>query len=257
MRVALVHDWLTGMRGGEKCLEVFCELFPQADLYTLLWNPGSVSKTIERMPIHCSFIDLLPGKSRGYRHYLPLFPWAIESLNVKKYDLVISSSHCVAKGVLLGDGMLHICYCLTPMRYVWELEDVYFPRKRYGFIGRWAIGQMTKRLRAWDVARVSRVHRFIAISRFVACRIKNHYDREATVIYPPIDTDFYRCNGTPAQRENFYLIVSALVPYKRLEHCAGGLSGVAFPVDHYRTGKRAARPRAQGSFQRTISGLEG
>jgi len=221
MKVALVHDWLTGMRGGEKCLEVFCELFPQADLYTLVWNQTTVSKAIERMSIRVSFIDRLPGKSEGYRRYLPLFPRAIESLDVKKFDLILSSSHCVAKGAIPGTGALHLCYCLTPMRYVWELEPVYFTPERYGFLRRWAIGRVTRRLRAWDAKTSSRVHRFIAISHHVAARIREHYGREAEVIYPPVDTEFYRSNGVSPKREDFYLIVSALVPYKKLEIALG------------------------------------
>jgi len=217
MNVALVHDWLTGMRGGEKCLEVLCELFPRAHLYTLVWNRGTVSKTIEGMPIHPSFVDRIPGKTGGYRHYLPVFPRAIESLDVRGYDLIISTSHCVAKGAIPGKGSLCLCYCLTPMRYVWELEDVYFTRERYGFLRRWAIGQITRRLRSWDKATVNRVHTFAAISRFVAARIKEHYGRDAEVIFPPVDTDYYRSSDNSTKREDFFLIVSALVPYKKIE----------------------------------------
>lgn len=227
MKVALVHDWLTGMRGGEKCLEVFCELFPQADLHTLVWNQGTVSKVIERKPIYSSFINRLPGKSGAYRRYLPLFPLAIESLDVKKYDLIISSSHCVAKGAIPRNGALHLCYCLTPMRYIWELEKVYSTPQRYGFIRRWMIDKMIHRLRTWDVASASRVHRFIAISNYVAGRIKKHYGREAEVIYPPVDVEFYHTDGLVARQEDFYLIVSALVPYKKIEIALEAFRGLS------------------------------
>jgi hypothetical protein len=125
-RVALVHDWLTGMRGGERCLEVFCELFPTADLYTLLHVRGSVSPAIEGRRIITSFIQRLPGAAHRYRSYLPLFPAAIRAFDLRGYDLVLSSSHAVAKGVRVPPGALHVCYCFTPMRYVWDLYDDYF-----------------------------------------------------------------------------------------------------------------------------------
>src|SRR5215475_16175717 len=124
-RVALVHDWLTGMRGGERCLEVFCELFPDAPLYTLLHVPGSVSAVIERRRIVTSFVQRLPTAATGYRRYLPLFPAAVRSFDLREYDLVLSLSHCVAKAVRVRPGALHLCYCFTPMRYVWDLEDAY------------------------------------------------------------------------------------------------------------------------------------
>jgi hypothetical protein len=121
MRVALVHDWLTGMRGGERCLEAFCELFPEADLFTLVHVPGSVSPVVERRRITTSFIQRLPGAAAGYRRYLPLFPAAIRRFDLRGYDLVLSSSHAVAKSVPVPAGTLHVCYCFTPMRYVWDL----------------------------------------------------------------------------------------------------------------------------------------
>src|SRR5262245_41766559 len=126
-RIALVHDWLTGMRGGEKCLEILCELFPTATLFTLLHTPGSVSATIEGLPIRTSFVQRLPLAASKYRHYLPLFPRAAERFDLRDFDLVLSSSHCVAKGVVPRPGALHICYCHTPMRYVWDLFEEYFP----------------------------------------------------------------------------------------------------------------------------------
>ena len=130
MKTALVHDWLTGMRGGEKVLEVLCELYPDAELFSLLYNKGKLSKTIERMEIKTSFIDRLPMKENKYRNYLPLFPKAIESFDFSKFDLIISTSHCVAKGAKRRNGSLHLCYCHTPMRYVWEMYDEYFGKAR-------------------------------------------------------------------------------------------------------------------------------
>ena len=126
MRVALIHDWLTGMRGGEKCLEIFCEEFPDAPVYTLFHVPGSVSETIERHPIRTSFLQRFPKIEKRYRNYLPWFPRAIESFDLSGYDLILSSSHCVAKSVVPGPSAVHLCYIFTPMRYIWDMIDINF-----------------------------------------------------------------------------------------------------------------------------------
>ena len=130
MKTAIVHDWLTGMRGGEKCLEVMCELYPDADLYTLIYRHGHLSPAIERMKIRTSWIQKLPGRQVYYRHLLPLFPAAVESFDFSGYDLVISSSHCVAKGAVTAPETLHLCYCYTPMRYAWDQYEQYFGAHR-------------------------------------------------------------------------------------------------------------------------------
>jgi len=212
-RVALVHDWLTGMRGGERCLEVFAELFPDADLYTLLHVPGSVSPTIERRRIVTSFIQRLPRAQRRYRHYLPLFPAAVRAFDLRGYDLVLSSSHAVAKGVRVPAGALHVCYCFTPMRYVWDLYDDYFG-PRSSLAARLVMPPVAAWLRRWDRRTAAGVHHFVAISRFVADRIRRAYGREADVIYPPVDVSRFRVDETPGE---FYLVVSALTPYKRVD----------------------------------------
>jgi len=212
--IALVHDWLTGMRGGEKCLEIICELFPEATLFTLLHNKGSLSPTIERMNIQTSFIQRLPFARTKYRHYLPLFPTAVEELNVKAYDLIISSNHCVAKGVIPSADALHICYCHTPMRYVWDTYEQYFGPDKVGKISRLIIPFFASYLRLWDVASANRVDEFIANSENVRHRIKRHYNREAVVIYPPVDTSFFQLS---TRSENYFLMVTAMVPYKRVD----------------------------------------
>jgi len=213
MKTAIVHDWLTGMRGGEKVLEVLCELYPSADLITLLYNKGTLSQTIENMNIHTSFIDKLPFKETKYRNYLPLFPAAIRSLNFNKYDLILSTSHCVAKGALPRKNALHICYCHTPMRYVWEMYDEYFGKDAAGVLTRMAMSIIAPKLRRWDVQTNTRVHHFIANSNFVAGRIKNYYNRVADVIYPPVDTSLFHLSQ---KNDDYFLIVSALVPYKKV-----------------------------------------
>jgi glycosyltransferase involved in cell wall biosynthesis len=214
LRVALAHDWLTGMRGGEKVLEVFCELFPDAPIYTLLHNPGSVSPTIERHRVETSFIQKLPRVATKYRNYLPLFPTAIETFNMAGYDLILSSSHCVAKGIVPHAGTTHICYIHTPMRYVYEMYDQYFGPGRAGKLKRLLVPFFANYLRTWDMATTHRVDHFVANSENVRRRIQRHYRREATVIPPPVDTARFSLSE---KLGDYYLVVSALVPYKRVE----------------------------------------
>ncbi|MFC1808138.1 glycosyltransferase [Candidatus Omnitrophota bacterium] len=212
MKIAIIHDWLTGMRGGEKCLEVFCELFGDATIFTLIHDKGSCSDTIEKMKIRPSFIQNLPNAIKGYRSYLPFFPKAIESFNLQGYDLILSSSHCAAKGVKVPKGAKHICYCYTPMRYAWVFFDEYFGH--YNPVKKWLIHNVIERLKGWDIKTNESVDFFIAISDNVRARIKKYYDRESDIIYPPVDTSRFKVS---AADEGFYLIVSALVPYKRID----------------------------------------
>jgi glycosyltransferase involved in cell wall biosynthesis len=209
MRVALVHDWLTGMRGGERCLEVFCELFPDADLFTLLHVPGSVSAIIEGMGIKTSFIQTLPFSKRGYRKYLPLFPLAIERFDLKGYDLILSCSHCVAKGVIPSPEAIHVSYVLTPMRYAWDMYGAYFGKNASRMIP-----FFVHYLRMWDVTSSQRVDHYLCISKHVASRVQKFYRREAEIIYPPVNVDRFRVCNEP---ENFFLIVSSFAPYKRID----------------------------------------
>jgi glycosyltransferase involved in cell wall biosynthesis len=213
LRVALVHDWLTGMRGGEKVLEVIASLFPQAPIYTLFHFPGSVSQALESHPIRTSFLQRAPGLRRRYRSYLPMFPVAIEELDLTGYDLVISSSHCVAKGVIPSPDAFHLCYCHTPMRYAWDQEHAYFPR-RDGTVARLRSLALTA-LRSWDVSSSTRVNQFVANSSFVARRIRSYYGRDAEVLHPPVDVEYF--TPGPSREEGYCLMVSALAPYKRVE----------------------------------------
>ena len=234
MRVALVHDWLTGMRGGERCLEVFCELFPDATLFTLIHVPGSVSERIERMRIRASAFSRLPGISRRYRMLLPLFPRAIERFDLTGYDLILSSSHCVAKGVRVPRGALHISYIFTPMRYVWDLYDDYFGPGQGNPLRRAVMAMLRPRLQRWDVAGAARVHHFVAISRYIADRVKRHYGREASVVYPPVDTARFRLGEGIGE---FYLIVSAFAPYKRLDLAVQACNALRRPLKIVGTGQ--------------------
>jgi len=227
MKVALVHDWLTGMRGGEKVLEVFCELFPDAHLYTLLHNRGSLSNTIEDMDIRTSFIQKLPLIKKRYRHLLPIFPTAIERFDLREYDLVLSSSHCVAKGVITGTDTLHICYCFTPMRYIWDLYNLYFGKERAGMITRVATSLVLTHLRKWDVASNKRVDKFVAISRYIAERIKKNYGRDSDLIYPPVDCSYFKPG---LANDGFYLMVSPLAPNKRVDLAVEAFNTIGLPL---------------------------
>jgi glycosyltransferase involved in cell wall biosynthesis len=216
LKVALVHDWLTGMRGGEKCLEILCELYPEADLYTLLYVKNQLSPVVERMNIKTSFIQALPMAAKYYRYYLPLFPTAIEQLDLKGYDLVVSTSHCVAKGILPMPDSLHICYCFTPMRYVWDMHFEYFKKSHLGF-QKVSVPFLSNYLRMWDVTSSHRVDFFVAISRHVQKRIRKFYGRESIVIYPPVDCDFFHPLPNSDPRGNYFLMVTAFAPYKRVD----------------------------------------
>ena len=213
VRVALVHDWLTGMRGGERVLDVLAAMFPEAELYTLVHVAGSTSPAIERLRIHASPLSSLPGIARHYRKLLPLYPAAIRSFRLEGFDLVLSTHHAVAKGIRLAPFTPHLCYCFTPMRYVWDQADAYLGRG----LRRVAAAPLVSWLRRFDRRTASRDHvtRFVAISRAVADRIARHYGRGAPVVAPPVDVERVRPNGRPA--EDFYLLVGGFVPYKREE----------------------------------------
>jgi len=211
MKIAVVHDWLNGMRGGEKVLEAILEIYPQAAVYTLFRQRKKVSRSIESHRIVTSWLNRIPGVHHHYRTLLPLFPVAVESFDLRGVDLVISSSHAVAKGVRAASA-IHICYCHTPMRYIWDAEDDYgFNRGRY-----LAMRALRSRLRRWDRETANRVDHFIANSRFVQERIRRYYGRDSEIIYPPVDTEFFTASPS-CRREEFYLASGALVPYKRID----------------------------------------
>ena len=215
------------MRGGEKCLEILCELFPDATLHTLLHNKGSVSETISRMKIETSFVQSLPFITDHYRKYLPLFPTAIEQFDLTHYDLVISSSHCVAKGVITSPETCHICYCHTPMRYAWEMYYTYFSKNSLNPLVRWTVPFFMNYLRTWDERSSDRVDHFVANSQNVRRRIQKHYRRDAEVIYPPADTGYFELGK---DQDDYFLVVSALVPYKRIDLAVTAFSELGSPL---------------------------
>lgn len=216
MRVAFVHDWLTAHTGSERTLEAAASLFPEAPIFALVWDERALAHT--SLPQHRvvpSFIQRLPGSRRHYQRYLPLMPLAVEQFDLRGYDVVISSSHCVAKGALTSAEQLHISYVHTPMRYAWDLYQDYLdaPRMRRrpgGLLARLVLHY----LRQWDVAAANRVDRFVANSQYVAQRIAKTYRREARVIHPPVDVERFRADRP---REDFYVAAGRLVPYKRTQ----------------------------------------
>lgn len=240
------------MRGGEKVLLSLARLFPEAPIFTLLHVRGAVDRELEAHEIRTSFVQRLPAARSRYRHYLPLFPAAAAGLDLAGFDLVISSSHCVAKGVRPPPGALHLCYCHTPMRYVWDRFDDYFGRGRIGPLSRGLIRPVAAGLRAWDAATASRVHRFAANSRYVASRIERYYGRGAEVIPPPVDADFF----TPGEdRPGTYdLVVSALAPYKRIELALEAYRGTGWPLRVVGTGPEESRLRALAPLEARFLG---
>jgi glycosyltransferase involved in cell wall biosynthesis len=215
-RIALAHHWLVGMRGGEKVLEQLCLLFPGAPIYTLVSNRANLSELIRSHPIHESFLQRLPGGARRYKALLPLFPLAVAGLHVDPAaDFLFSTDASVIKGLSHGGHTPHVCYCHSPPRYLWEMQDTYLRKTGgLGLAGRAAFRAVTPYVREFDRKAAGRVTHFIANSRFVRQRIESAYGRESAVIYPPVDVDAFQA-GLPA--EDFYLIVTELVAYKRVD----------------------------------------
>jgi glycosyltransferase involved in cell wall biosynthesis len=226
------------MRGGERVLEHLCRAYPDAPILTLLANPAAVSDEIRRHPIQTSFLQSIPGIHRRYRYLLPLFPAAVRSLRVPPCDLVISTSHCAIKSVRPPPGARHLCYCFTPMRYAWQFYAEYFGRNPVKAL---AAKPLLAWLRRWDRRTSQRVDRFVAISRHVADRIRRAYGREPDVVYPPVETDYWTPGPGPVAEVGAYdLIVSALVPYKRVDLAVGAWARSGQKLKVVGTGTEAA-----------------
>jgi len=254
VKVALVHDWLTGMRGGEKVLEAACEMFPEAEIYTLIHNPDQISGPIKDRHVNVSWLNRFPKAHRYYRYLLPLMPTAIRTFDLSGYDLVLSSSHCVAKGVRIqapqngGKRPLHICYCHTPMRYIYDQFDDYFVEGSHQFL-KFGAGLMRPYLRSCD-QNTSGVNRFIANSENVRRRIQKIYGRDADVIYPPVNIDFFhppteaplpQSYGKRPGNGSYYLIVGALVSYKRIDLAIEACRQINVPLKIVGRGVEAER----------------
>lgn len=214
MNLAIVHEWLTSIGGAERCLKVFSELWPEAPIFVTVYNETVFKGWFESGRIRTSFLQNFPRSLKLYRHYLPLMPLAVESHNLNEYDVVLSSSHCVAGGCKPRKGAVHVSYCYTPMRYVWDLKDTY--ASHMNPITRAAFLSQVQWLRKWDVARSKRVTHFIPISRTIEERIKRIYGREGRIVYPPVRDKLF-VPVSKSQKEDYYLILGRLVAYKRFD----------------------------------------
>lgn len=212
MRVAIVHYWLVSMRGGEKVVEALCDMYPDADIFTLVYDESRVSEKIRKHKIFTSFLQRIPGAIKAYQSLLPLMPFALESFDLSDYDLIISSESGPAKGIIPPPQATHVCYCHSPMRYLWDHYHVY--RSHAGLASRLMMPMLAPLLRSWDVNTSLRVDRFIANSHHVRDRIGKYYRRPATVLYPPVNVDDFK---PAASLEDFYLCAGQLVPYKRVD----------------------------------------
>jgi glycosyltransferase involved in cell wall biosynthesis len=213
MRVAIVHYWLFMMRGGEKVLEAICETYPDADIYTHVYDAKSISPTIKRHKVFTTYISKLPFSRQLYQFYLPFMPGALEALDMTGYDLVISMESGPAKGVITRPDAMHVCYCFSPMRYLWDHYHPY--RSRVGFFKRFYMSMIMPQLRIWDVTSSMRVDHFIAISNFINRRIWKFYHRQSDVLFAFADTDRYSISRDGPK--DFYLCLGQLVSYKRAD----------------------------------------
>ncbi|MHB9095791.1 MAG: glycosyltransferase [Eubacteriales bacterium] len=248
MKVAIVHDWLTNMGGAERVILALHEIFPDAPVYTMVHNPDRLPPEFAGIDIRTSFIQKLPRAKTKYQTYLPLMPMAAEQFDLSGFDVVISSSHACAKGVITRPETLHICYCYTPMRYAWFLYHEYMRLEQISRIKKYLIPPLMNYLRLWDRLAADRVDDFIAISRGVGHRIRKYYRRESAVIFPPVKTDYY----TPADSvDDYFLVVSRLVAYKRVDLAVQAFNELGWPLVVIGDGpemeklKRAAKPNVK------------
>ncbi len=242
MKVALVHDWLVTQRGGEHVLEALCELFPQADIHTLVHRPGTVHPRIEARPIHTSVLQRVPRIHKLYRHFLPVLPQVIESMRLEGYDLVISSSHCVAKGIRKPAGAKHLAYVHAPMRYMWDLFDDYFGPGRASLPVRAAAHAVRPYLQKWDRESTAGVDRILVNSQHIAGKVKRFWGRDASVVYPPIALDRFCQHPLEGLGQGgYYLWLGAFAPYKRLDIALEAFRQLDAPLWVVGTGQEAAR----------------
>ncbi|MBI4493976.1 MAG: glycosyltransferase [Chloroflexi bacterium] len=243
MKLALVHDYLNQYGGAERVLEELHALWPGAPIYTSIYDPAAMPPAYRQLDIRPSFMQRLPGVMRHHQPYLLLYPFAFEALDLSGYDVVLSNSSAFCKGVVTPPSTLHLCYCLTPMRWVWSYHE-YVRRERLGGLARAVLPVAIDYLRLWDVASANRVDHFAAISHAVAARIRKHYRREAAVIYPPVNTAAFHLAPEPG---DFFLVVSRLIPYKRIDLAVEACTRLGLPLKVVGAGRdRSALERRAG-----------
>jgi len=246
-RVAIIHYWLIGMRGGERVLERLLHLFPEADIFTHVYDPSAVSETIRSRRVRTTFIQKLPGALRHYQKYLPLMPMALEELDLGAYDLVISSESGPAKGVITAPGALHVCYCHSPMRYLWDHYPAY--RDAAGPLARLIMPWAFHALRTWDTTSAARVDRIVANSSFVRARIHKAWRRDAVVVHPPVDTALFRPS---AEVDGRWLWVGQMTPYKRADLAVDAFNALGHPLLMVGDGEMAPALRRRARSNITI-----
>jgi glycosyltransferase involved in cell wall biosynthesis len=251
LKVAIVHYWLVAMRGGEKTLEALCELYPEADIFTHVYDASAMSDTIKRHKVFTSFIQRLPLAKSMYKKYLPLMPFAVESFDLQAYDLVLSSEAGPIKGVITRSDALHICYCHSPMRYIWDQYHQY--RRNAGWLSRLAMSVFGLPLRMWDTASATRVDHFITNSHYIAGRIRKFYGRNATVINPPVSTAAFAISD---EVEDYYLCFGQLVFYKRVDLAVAAFNETGKRLIVVGTGEEEARLRKMAGPNVTFLGRQ-
>ncbi len=251
MRVAIIHYWLVGMRGGEKVVEALCRLYPQADIFTHVYVPDAMSPAIKAHRVQTSFISSLPRPAKNYKRYLPLMPMALEQLDLRGYDLIISSESGPSKGIIPPAGALHVCYCHSPMRYIWNMFHDY--REQSGRLTKLLKPPLSHYIRSWDAISATRVHQFAANSRTVAQRLQTYYRRDSTVIYPPVDVDAFE--PVPAREiGDYHLMVGELVAYKRPDLAIEAFNRTGQKLVVIGGGEMLAKLRAQANDNITFLG---
>ena len=237
-RVAIIHYWLVGMRGGERVIERLLHLYPDADLFTHVYAPEAMSSVIRARPVKTTFIQKLPGAARHYQKYLPLMPMALEELDLRGYDLVISSESGPAKGVIAAPDARHVCYCHSPMRYLWDHYHDY--KVSAGRVARMAMPLMFHSLRQWDVTSAARVDQFVANSSFIQKRIQRAWRRDSLVVHPPVSVDLFKPRSDVTDR---YLWVGQMTPYKRADLAVEAFNALQLPLPMVGDGEMAAELR--------------
>ena len=250
MKVALVHYWLVGMRGGEKILEAFCELYPSADIFTLVADFDRISPTLKSHKITTSFLQKIGGV-KHYQKMLPLMPMALESFDLTPYDLIISSEAGPAKGIIPRPDAKHICYCHSPMRYIWDLYPQYYASA--GPITRLGMALTSPWLRSWDVTTASRVDHFIANSTYVAKRIERFYRRSSTVINPPVDISRFSISDAV---EDYYICAGQITPYKKIEIAVEAFTRMGKPLVIIGSGATKALRRRAGPTIKFLGAID-
>jgi glycosyltransferase involved in cell wall biosynthesis len=250
MRIALIHDWLNQIGGAEDVLETLVEMYPSAPVYTSMYAPDIMPPAYRAWNIRVTWMNRLPGIHRHHQPYLPLYPLAFQGLDLRGYDVILSNKSGFCHGVRVPPGATHICYCLTPTRYVWNLRD-YTERERFPAIANALLPPVIALLRQWDWAAAQRVHHFIAISTEVQKRIHEFYGRESVVIAPPVDTAHFQ---PAAQHDDYFLILSRLIPYKRIDLAVAAFNELGLPLVIAGGGRDRARLQAMAKSNITFLG---